>query len=253
MPNTRKTAARLATNTKRGSKQATKNSSVSKDTVMADDNVNSNHSNVQSPKWQKISVTDYAKRKNKVSRQSSDNLVNSSKAKGASCSVSGEVDDFITEVHQFEEDGELIQMEINDGGASVAEFESDPGPETESETESDSDGEPHCESAAEEIVEESESKSDSEVDSTKAPDKQDKTVKSNKGTKSQQKSMEDKLDNLSSTLEVMKDFFLNSGMLNNSKRDQGNTPKKRQGGGDRGKTNPLGSNSETTIYRNALD
>ena len=45
--------------------------------------------------------------------------------------------------------------------------------------------------------------------------------------------MEDKRDNLSSTLEVMKDFFLNSGMLNNSKRDQGNTPKKRQGGGDR--------------------
>ena len=149
------------------------------------------------------------------------------------CSVSGEVDDFITEVHQFEEDGELIQMEINDGGAAVAEFESDPRPETESETESDSDGEPHCESAAEEIAEESESKSDSEVDSTKAPDKGDKTAKNNKGSKSQRKSMEDKLDNLSSTLEVMKDFFLNSGMLNNSKRDQGNTPKKRQGGGDR--------------------
>ena len=36
-----------------------------------------------------------------------------------------EVDNTETEMHEFLEDGEIIQMEINDGGAATAEFASD--------------------------------------------------------------------------------------------------------------------------------
>ena len=63
--------------------------------------------------------------------------------------------------------------------------------------------------------------------------------------------MEERLDSMSSALEVMKDFFLSSGMQEKGKNP--GTPKCRHGGGDRGTSNTFSTNSETTIYRNVLE
>ena len=64
---------------------------------------------------------------------------------------------------------------------------------------------------------------------------------------------------MSSTLEVMKDFFMSSGFnlqrngRGKSSRGGGATPKKCQGGGDRGMlASIVESGSETTVYCNAL-
>ena len=46
-----------------------------------------------------------------------------------------------TDQIEFKEDGELIQMEINDGGTAVDEFASEADPDTEVETESEDDSE----------------------------------------------------------------------------------------------------------------
>ena len=51
------------------------------------------------------------------------------------------VDQNNSEVHEFEEDGEHIQMETNDGGAAAAEFSSDP--ESENDSEEESEGSEH--------------------------------------------------------------------------------------------------------------
>ena len=166
-----------------------------------------------------------------------------------------EVNDNETETHQFEEDGELIQMEINDGGAAAAEFASE-----SSGSESDSDEELDQNPSRDEQTEDTEAQtsdgnSDSEMrqePGTSATDKSGVKEKWPIKVKSQRKSVEEKLDNLNNTLEVMKEFFLNSGMVGQPSTSQ-EKPKRNQGGGDRGNMTCIPTNSDTTIYNNVLN
>ena len=157
-----------------------------------------------------------------------------------------EPDECATETHQFEEDGDLIQMEINDGGAAAAEFGSEPETANDEATESES------ELSDQETAEGSDTPEDQEhnlTSVTRSP------VTSTSGARNHldqdllaveiqhRESLKSKLENMNSTLEVMKDFFLSGSFGENGNR------KKNQGGGDRarGKSIAADSNSETTI------
>ena len=160
--------------------------------------------------------------------------------------INATVNEVDTELHQFVEDGEIIQMEINDGGAAAAEFSSHPASDNESDCESDEDGTDHYTADDTDVMEAEES-----------PDEQPSSqgsitnVELLKTEQAKRKSMEEKLENMSNTLEVMWDFFMTSGMM--QQKTGSSKPKRHQGGGDRGKDNTICSGSETTIYRNVLD
>ena len=85
---------------------------VAKDTDMAT-NLNTNRSNVSSTKKQKIDLKEYCQRKRGAT---SDDLNNKHKS---------EPEMVETETVDFEEEGEIIHMQIYDGGVAVAEFASD--------------------------------------------------------------------------------------------------------------------------------
>ena len=65
--------------------------------------------------------------------------------------------------------------------------------------------------------------------------------------------MEQKLDTLSQSLEVMKELLLKKGVSTNDLNGSDSQKRKKHDGGDRGNVNVESSNSETTIYRNVLD
>ena len=164
---------------------------------------------------------------------------------------------------QFEEDGDVVHMEINDGGAAVAEFKSDyDSDESESEEEedlADDQTEPDYEdvdhnSFTDEGATVSETESEGAVSSQQ--DKRAKKTKQNKKSDELQRlRVEAKLDSLSSSLEMMKDLFLQSGIMTGkagTKENDGAGPStSRQQTGKDVISNQ--SSSETTIYRNVLN
>ena len=120
---------------------------VARDAAMAA-NVNSNHSAAQTS----TKAVTPVKLKSKIkvvnpidnSKMATASGSKGSKKKKANDPEQSEFDMLLgaseTEMHQFTEDGEVIQMEINDGGAAEAEFESGQDTESESEDESDAGG-----------------------------------------------------------------------------------------------------------------
>ena len=155
------------------------------------------------------------------------------------------VDPTETEMHEFVEDGEIIQMEINDGGAAAAEFGSDADPDTGTDPKPNTD-------------EESEYNTTWDNDKTEGETSDGgclTTTQEERNAEDRHQLMQDRLDSMSSALEVMKDFFINSGLMDKEKGKNKNTPKKCQGGGDRGncQSSAIPTNSEMTIYHNALD
>ena len=154
---------------------------------------------------------------------------------------------------QFIEDGEEIEMEINDGGAAAREFAS----ETEHESnDDDSESDVDISSSLEqgEIIDNSD---ELEVEQTQETTR--KETKSPKDRRPRQKcqSVEDQLDTLSNVLLEMKDMFFKSNNHAEERRMTENGPstsrdqskmKKRQG------NLSLGSVlTDTSIYQNALD
>ena len=69
----------------------------------------------------------------------------------------------------------------------------------------------------------------------------------NKPKKKRKRQLEQTIADMSDTLVAMKDFMLK---MSEGKADQ--VPKAKQGGGDRGNLTVDNSNSDTTIYQNAL-
>ena len=69
--------------------------------------------------------------------------------------------------------------------------------------------------------------------------------------------MEDKIDTLSNSIQVLQEFMLKQGMASDNKKEKTNSEKKRnQTANDQDKGNePVGTDtvSETTIYHNVLE
>ena len=107
---------------------------IDKESMMAE-NVNSNHASEPSvmAKRNKNDLVKVSKRNKHVDNAEPLRRGQSrSKDKELTENADG-IDPENTEISQFVEDGELIQMEINDGGAAVGEFASEHDTETESE------------------------------------------------------------------------------------------------------------------------
>ena len=131
------------------------------------------------------------------------------------------VDQNNSEVHEFEEDGEHIQMEINDGGAATAEFSSDP--ESENDSKEESEGSEHNVTMETDvdIGTEGEPWAEQNVNTSSQDENTQNQLLMIEREKRQ--SIEEKLENMSSTLEVMKDFFMNSGFMDKNKQDRDTT------------------------------
>ena len=167
------------------------------------------------------------------------------------------------ETVQFEEDGHEMQMEINDGGAATAEFASKSSDNSESEESDDNDNDWENNSQDDmdtgEITEVSESESEAENHEISERDQmtppQQKTARSMKAkarAKKERHSVEDRLDTLTDTLQVMKNFMMKKGMFDElapGPSTAKETATKRNGNA----LTLISSNSETTIYKNVLD
>ena len=186
-----------------------------------------------------------------------------------------DVDPQHSQVTEFTEEGELIQMEINDGGAAAAEFASE---DEEADSDESKSEQGNSSSDEEDLVTdddhpmETEDKGDdpqseggdTELDEAQtsfevanspnnSPARSRKDRKQRKREK--RKSMEDKIESMSNAIIAMQDLFVQSGMLGQAKGKvtaaKGTTegPKLTQANHQTG----LSSHSETTIYQNVLE
>ena len=156
-----------------------------------------------------------------------------------------------TELAEFEEQGELIQMAINDGGAEAASLASDgePDPSDEDEVaeteESQDESESQLDHSGMDTVEEDDEEPLPEMSKGRVKSKVVK-VRHDSGRKP---SVEDHLDQMGSTLEAMKDFFLNQSA---TARGPIQRPTDRyEHAATEGRPITL-SNSNITIYQNAV-
>ena len=204
------------------------------------------------------------RKKNKVreQNQSSDELLNEEEAnlsenkftdedEGSSQYDEGQNDNL--NKAKFIEEEEIIHMEIDDGGRAAEEFSSDYENNSDSDSIADQgvDDQSDGQAAAE------------DSDTENSQDQRDEMRSKRKNVKDREQrkrlSIEDKLDGLSNTLEVMKDIFVKSGFMQAAtKKAKASTatpvatepqpgPSKQPGKG-------LNlSSSETTIYHNALN
>ena len=170
-----------------------------------------------------------------------------------------------TQVVEFQEEDEIIHMEIDDGGVVAAEFASDEEGEIASETDTDEDASPDRDTELPSQERGEASTMETELDTepeyavrSQVVDKR-KVIKKRRETEDKRQSVEQKLDDMSSTLEVMKQFFVKGGFMN--EKDQATLKDRNGKEPSKGKTqNPkltnvgtLNSNSETTIYHSVLE
>ena len=210
-------------------------------------NVNTNHSTVKTTKKKDVlSKTEERFNKKRDDRKYKKDYKIKSKV-------------VVPEKVNFEEDGEMVEMEISDGGAAAAEFASEEElieenkSESEDSMESSSDEESGNEDdtesgeiqtqSDEEITEPSPERSatkDSELDELvfESPKPKKKKRKS-----SSKKAFQERLDTMSSTLLAMKELMVQSGLTGKLQGDKEKT------GRDNLATE---STSETMIYKNAL-
>ena len=225
------------------------------DTTVA--NVNNNHSGkskklgkqktdkVKSDKNGNHSIE--RKRRRRSSSHIDNDLLNQNNSFAEGDSQDSEFDKNYAEHANFEEDGEMIQMEINDGGAAEQEFASELSSDSESEEENEQELE------AGEITEGS--ASEDEEPEQPAEKRIKKKSSSNKSTKSTARvSVEARLDTLTDTLSVMKDFMLQNRIMTRPlNHPEGKNQKDKDGTKRKGQlTNPSQTNSDTTIYKNVL-
>ena len=157
------------------------------------------------------------------------------------------------ETIEFKEDGEMIQMEINDGGAAAAEFASEEDIETETDSGGGSDSEPEAgEITSNSDQQASESEEEKINESVKTPSKEDKQAKRKAKDDRHRLSVEQRLNDMSDTLLFMKEMFLKNGLAkqNNPQESKEIGGKSTKKGNAQVQSNE--SNSETTIYHSAL-
>ena len=181
------------------------------------ENVNSNRQSIVNKVTEKRKVDTLDSQK-KVKLQKKDlrpSNINYEKCPSEHNGASDEYLDNEIEKTEFIEDGEVIQMEINDGGAAATEFTS------EMEESDQEDGEINYDTSSQEIDDsQNENKnyaSELEQDAGSieeyfiVPKSKHNSERVNESEKC--RSMEDKLDNLNSTLEVMKNYFIRGGLM----------------------------------------
>ena len=168
-----------------------------------------------------------------------------------------------TETVRFQEDGEMIDMETSDGGAAALDFKSDEEGELNSdnsdgeEMDQGSDDEPDGNddettktdggntSIEEEDMKKTSEQSDSDCDGvTSTPPAKKKKSKSKKARK---QSVEEQISSLSSSMKMMQDMLLESGLLANKDKGNKKDKKKNQTGMDDE------TDSDTMIYQNVLE
>ena len=167
---------------------------------------------------------------------------------------------------QFNEGDDQITMEIDDGGQAPHEFATDDDDETNSnqnyqtsDSEGESDGDETVESPRKDQTDDSESGRVDDIDLQQSDLDVRKDMSEN--PKCRRLSVEEKLDNLSDTLQVMKTFMMQKGFCedeqptaNNSRgvRNKIGTPNKSEGKKEQKEVAPITNESETTIYHNIL-
>ena len=164
----------------------------------------------------------------------------------------------------FVEDGDEIQMEINDGGAATTEFESDHSIDPdESGSEVESEGSDEGLISESEYEDKGKERADSQIENDEDIDDEPQSVKRRckdkqvKKKAEKRQSVEEQLDDLNDTLKVMKQFMMqNMNDGSSSSKSPGRGPKKLKSvvvADKRGKEiNSDPSNSDTTIYKNVL-
>ena len=156
-----------------------------------------------------------------------------------------------TEAVEFEEDGETIQIEIDDGGAAANEYSSEDelnatnSQEENAEKSSDLDLESDPESG--ELAMET----DDEVDESGTGDETRSPVAKRKKAKLTRRSVEDQLSSMSHTLSAMKELLMKKGIMDLP--DHTHSKRKSTGAGTKQKVLNNQSNSDTTIYQNVLE
>ena len=190
-------------------------------------NSNSNHSwdGTKSDKRQKLDIDQYCRRQNKKNLnsdedQSQDNADQAmAKSSNLSKGKKGK-SKTATEVVEFQEEDEIIHMEIDDGGAAAAEFASDEEGEIACETDTDEDASPDqdTELPSQERGKTSTTETEQDFEPEYAVLSQvvykRKVIEKRRETEEKRWSVEQKLDDMSSTLEAMKQFFVNSSFMN---------------------------------------
>ena len=230
---------------------------VAMDAAMAD-NLNSNHSKqtVENRIYNKVSAKDRNKSKNtghtgRRSQQFSGKSPDKSTLQNNN--LQGHDRDG-PEVVQFEEGDDLVQMEIDDGGATAVEFARDYEEEGQIVSDSETDHGSGHQYNTETEDEHMDSHSEPEVYYTvcsqvNVPDERrviDKQTSDGDDTRRQ--SVQQKLDDMSNTLQVMKDFFMKQDFMDDTSKE----------GIKKGKNNKnseatmVSLTSEMTVYHNAL-
>ena len=210
-------------------------------------NVNSNHSKMTSQSKRTLNETKL-------------DINTSNKILSKQPSIKSKV--VVPEKINFEEDGELVEMEISDGGAAAAEFTSEEEEPNEvmdnttqsDESESDSSEDESNSSESGEIITQSDEETgvatpeQLDVSETipvdESPNLHSPRAKKKRKKASSKAILEERLDTISSTLLAMKELMVKNGLVT---EEQGKKVK-CQGNVD---TNLL--TSQTTIYRNVLD
>ena len=144
---------------------------------------------------------------------------------------------------EFYEDGEIIQMEINDEAA--REFASE-----EEQSKGDLESESEQEDQNDDCDQSQNQPSTSKGKGKKTSDL--RTVIDNK-TNAWRESMESKIDDINSTLEVMKDMFVQSGLMEAmGKRNTDKLKMKNKGNVTLDFSQLDEASSEATVYKSAL-
>ena len=138
----------------------------------------------------------------------------------------------------FEENGEMIEMEIN---ASEEGFESELGTETEMESDSDTDNEVEVGEIIDDLQNDDEE--------ANAENGSNKPSKSKKGQNRHRQSVEDRLEKMSDTLLTMQDLIVKNRLLQNNSQQAGSSKTSKA---DKGNVNLNSSDSDMTVYRKVL-
>ena len=227
MANTRRNSEHKK-GSKNHSKADGKKLSVDKNAAMAD-NQNSNHS------AEGVLVSRGRKPVAVVVNPPNNNKGRSTRSKSKEktpIEESIEIDPNETEMHEFAEEGELIQMEINDGGAAAEEFCSDQ--ESQDQTESDEDESDEERAEPNDTTRErdtddytSEPITESEEEDPTETEPVHKRSKGRHKPDLQHQLIQDQLDAMSSSIREMKEFFMSSKMMENNLGRQ-DVPKRNQ-------------------------
>ena len=161
------------------------------------------------------------------------------------------------EIVQFEEEGEIIQMEIDDGGATAAEFSSEGDCYQNDGSQNDNSSESEQSEQSDNYESEAESGEihNTETDPEETNESFIETCKNTASLKvkkrkknSNRHSVEDQLSSMSNTLTVMKELLMKNGITD---LPEGNQNQSTKGKALERQTNL--SESDTTIYQNALE